>query len=146
MCFFISAPLDAEDRAFTRTWSAVPNDTQFSKEGIKFLLSLMVTLAVKDLEARGVKEVGLHITDWHRAMLNALAAKFLGAQRQRCVKHKMSNVLSYLPTKHRDAIGQELRAMFYQESREEAEQLALAFCEKYRREHPSEAGHTPKAG
>jgi putative transposase len=91
----------------------------------------------EDLKGRGVKEVGLLITDGHQAMLNALAAKFPGVARQRCVKHKMENVLGYLPKKHRDVVGEELRAIFYQEKREDAERVALAWCEKYRREYPS---------
>ena len=92
---------------------------------------------LEDLKSRGVREVGLLITDGHQAMLNALSAKFPGVKRQRCVKHKMANVLSYIPKKHQDAIGEELKAIFYQEDWEKAEQLAHAFCEKYRRDYPS---------
>ena len=91
----------------------------------------------EDLKHRGVKEVGLLITDGHQAMLNALSAKFPGVARQRCVKHKMENVLGYLPKKHREVVGEELKAIFYQEKREDAERVALAWCEKYRREYPS---------
>jgi putative transposase len=91
----------------------------------------------EDLKHRGVREVGLLITDGHQAMLSALSAKFPGVARQRCVKHKMENVLGYLPKKHRDVVGEELKAIFYQEKREDAERVALAWCEKYRREYPS---------
>jgi putative transposase len=91
----------------------------------------------EDLKHRGVKEVGLLITDGHQAMLNAISAKFPGVARQRCVKHKMENVLGYLPKKHREVVGEELKAIFYQEKREDAERVALAWCEKYRREYPS---------
>lgn len=91
----------------------------------------------EDLKHRGVREVGLAITDGHQAMLNALSAKFPGVKRQRCIKHKMENVLGYLPKKHRTVVGEELKAIFYQENREKAEQIALAWCEKYRREYPS---------
>jgi transposase-like protein len=65
----------------------------------------------EDLKVRGVQEVGLLITDGHQAMLNALSAKFPGVKRQRCIKHKISNVLGYfyLPKKHRDVIGEERR-------------------------------------
>lgn len=92
---------------------------------------------LEDLKRRGVQEVGLLITDGHQAMLNALAAKFPGVARQRCIKHKMENVLGYLPKKHREVVGEELKAIFYQEKREDAERVALAWCEKYRREYPS---------
>ena len=91
----------------------------------------------EDLKARGVREVGLLITDGHQAMLNALASKFPGVQRQRCVKHKMSNVLGYLPKKHREVIGEDLKAIFYQESEEDARRVADAFRLKYERDYPS---------
>lgn len=90
-----------------------------------------------NLKERGVKEVGLLITDGGKAMLNALSSQFPGVQRQRCVKHKMENVLSYIPKKQREVVGEELKAIFYQESREKAEELAHAWCEKYRREYPT---------
>jgi transposase-like protein len=63
----------------------------------------------EDLKHRGVREVGLAITDGHQAMLNALSAKFPGVARQRCVKHKMENVLGYLPKKHREVVGEEAK-------------------------------------
>jgi putative transposase len=91
----------------------------------------------EDLKARGVEEVGLLITDGGKAMLNALSSKFPGVKRQRCVKHKMENVLSYVPKKQREAVGEELKAIFYQESREKAEEMAHAWCQKYRREYPT---------
>lgn len=91
----------------------------------------------ENLRVRGVKEVGLAITDGNQAMLNAVGAKFPGVPRQRCIKHKMENVLGYVPKKQRDVVGGELKAIFYQENREDAEQVALAFCEKYRRAYPS---------
>lgn len=90
-----------------------------------------------NLKERGVKEVGLLITDGGQAMLNALSSKFPTVARQRCVKHKMENVLSYVPKKQREAVAEELKAIFYQENREKAEQVALAWCEKYQREYPT---------
>ncbi len=91
----------------------------------------------EDLKRRGVKEIGLWITDGNQAMLNALAAKFPDAPRQRCVKHKLDNVLSAIPEKQRDPIEPELKAIFYQESRQEADQLVVAFCEKFAQTYPS---------
>ncbi len=93
---------------------------------------------LEDLKRRGVKEIGLWITDGHQAMLNALALKFSQSPRQRCVHHKIENVLSYVPEKQRDAVEPELKAIFYQQDREHADQLAAAFCEKF-------VGHYPTA-
>lgn len=90
-----------------------------------------------DLKRRGVQQVDLWITDGNQAMINALELKFSAAQRQRCVKHKMENVLSYVPQSQREIVRPELRAIFYQESREKADQEVLAFCEKFALLYPS---------
>lgn len=87
--------------------------------------------ALEDLKQRGIETVDLWITDGNQAMLNALKRKFPDAARQRCVKHKMENVLSYVPEKQREQVEPELKAIFYQESREKADQEVAAFCEKY---------------
>ena len=90
-----------------------------------------------EIKARGVQTVDLWVTDGHQAMLNAIALKFPAAQRQRCVIHTMKNIESHVPEKHREAIHAELRAIFYQASRLQADQLAAAFIEKYRGQYPS---------
>jgi transposase-like protein len=90
-----------------------------------------------DLKRRGVPHVDLWITDGLQAMLNALKAKFPGSQRQRCVKHKMDNVLSYIPEKQRAQVEPELKAIFYQDSRTQADQHLAAFVEKYEAIYPT---------
>ena len=86
---------------------------------------------MEDLKQLGVKEIGLWISDGNQALLNAIAAKFATAPRQRCVAHKMDNVLSYIPTKQHEQIKTELRALFYQKDRESPDQAVTAFIEKY---------------
>jgi putative transposase len=90
-----------------------------------------------DLKARGVKAIGLWISDGNKAMLNAIAAKFGSTPRQRCVVHKMDNVLSYIPTKQQEQLKPELRALFYQKDRQAANQAVAAFIEKYQQVYPS---------
>jgi putative transposase len=92
---------------------------------------------LEDLKRRGVQHIGLWITDGHQAMLNAVEAKFPASQRQRCVKHKMDNVLSYIPDKQRNQVEPELKAIFYQDSREQANQQVAAFVEKYEPIYPT---------
>jgi transposase-like protein len=92
---------------------------------------------LSDIQARGVEQVDLWITDGDQAMLNAIARKFPASKRQRCVKHKMDNILSHIPEKQREAVRLELRAIFYQENRAKAEQVAAAFTEKYPTIYPS---------
>src|SRR5205823_14818234 len=57
--------------------------------------------------------------------------------RQRCVVHKMDNVLSYIPTQQQEQIKPELRALFYQKDRQAADQAVAAFIEKYQKIYPS---------
>jgi len=90
-----------------------------------------------DLDDRGVKEVGLWITDGNQATINALEAKFPDSARQRCIKHKMDNVLSYVPKKQRGPVRLELKAIFYQKDREAAEQEVAAFCAKFEPVYPT---------
>lgn len=92
---------------------------------------------LEDLRRRGVKDIGLWITDGNQAMLNAVAAKFSQTPRQRCVKHKIDNVLGYVPEKQRETVEPELRAIFYQDSRTQADQAAAAFCEKFAANYPT---------
>jgi putative transposase len=90
-----------------------------------------------DIKARGVETVDLWVTDGHQAMLNAIALKFPTSQRQRCVIHKMKNIESHVPEKHRETIHTELRVIFYQKNRVQADQAAAAFVAKYRSQYPS---------
>jgi transposase-like protein len=90
-----------------------------------------------DLKRRGVQQVDLWVTDGNQAMLNAISLKFSASQRQRCVKHKMDNVLGYVPTSQQASVEPELKAIFYQDDREKADQAVAAFIEKYRKTYPT---------
>ncbi len=90
-----------------------------------------------DLKARGVQQVDLWITDGNQATINAIEARFPTSQRQRCIHHKMDNVLGYLPQKKQEQIKPELRAIFYQKNREAADQTVAAFCQKYAADYPT---------
>lgn len=92
---------------------------------------------LSDLQRRGLQSVGLWITDGNQAMLNALAAKFPTTPRQRGVKHKLANVLSYIPKAQQAEVEPELKAIFYQSSRAKADQVWAAFCEKYEKIYPT---------
>jgi transposase-like protein len=92
---------------------------------------------LEDLKRRGVQGIGLWITDGNQATINAIESKFSDSRRQRCVKHKMDNVLGYIPKGQHDQVEPELKAIFYQDSREQADQEVVAFCEKFQALYPS---------
>ena len=90
-----------------------------------------------DLKARGVKAIDLWVSDGNQAMLGAISKKFPDSARQRCVVHKMDNVLSYVPTKQQEQLKPELKALFYQKDRQAADQAVAAFIEKYQQVYPT---------
>jgi Transposase, Mutator family len=90
-----------------------------------------------DLKARGVKEIGLWVSDGGQAMLSAIGAKFATMPRQRCVMRKMENVLSYVPQKQREQIEPERVSLFYQKGWKGADQAVAAFVEKYQKIYPT---------
>src|SRR5260221_5978576 len=92
---------------------------------------------LQDLKDRGVKEVGVWVSDGNQAMLGAISKQFPASARQRCVVHKMDNVLSHVPTKQQEQLKPELRALFYQKDREAADQAIAAFIEKNQKVYPT---------
>jgi putative transposase len=90
-----------------------------------------------DLIARGIKAIDLWVSDGNQAMIKAMTATFAASRRQRCVMHKLENVLSYVPQKQREHVEPELKAVFYQKNRQEADQAVAAFVEKYRTIYPT---------
>lgn len=92
---------------------------------------------LENLKQRGVKDIGLWVSDGNQAMLNAITKKFPDSARQRCVLHKMDNVLSYVPTKQQEQLKPELKALFYQKDRQAADQAVAAFIEKYQQIYPT---------
>lgn len=90
-----------------------------------------------NLKERGLQQVDLWITDGNQAMMNAIERKCFHARRQRCIRHKMANVLGYVPKEQHDRVEPELRAIFYQENLEKAQQTAAAFLLKYETVYPS---------
>jgi transposase-like protein len=90
-----------------------------------------------NLKERGVSQVDLWITDGNQAMINAISIKYSQSKRQRCIKHKMENILGYIPKKQQDVIQSEIRSIFYQTNREKADQEVAAFITKYETVYPS---------
>ena len=83
------------------------------------------------------RNVDLWITDGNKAMLNAIAKKFSESQRQRCIKHKMENVLGYIPEKLQDQVRPELKAIFYQTGREKGRSRSSPLSSPSTRSHQS---------
>ena len=62
---------------------------------------------LQDLRTRGVTEVDLIVTDGHEGLLAAIAALFTATPRQRCLVHKLRNVMSAIPKREHEQIAAE---------------------------------------
>jgi transposase-like protein len=92
---------------------------------------------LQDLKDRGLASIDLWITDGNQTMINAVQIKYPEAKRQRCVKHKIENVLGYIPKTQQEQVRPELLAIFYQLNQEKAQQEAAAFMAKYETIYPT---------
>lgn len=85
-----------------------------------------------DLKQRGVESAELWISDGGPAVIGAIEAKFPGAMRQRCVVHKVDNILAYVPQSKQGDVRNELNRIFYTaESKKQAQQEVEAFVLKW---------------
>jgi transposase-like protein len=89
-----------------------------------------------EIKARGVRVVDLWVTDGNQAMRSAITRKFPDSRRQRCMRHKLENVLAHVPEKQRASVQAAFKAIFYRDHRDQANQEAAAFRERYRELYP----------
>jgi len=66
-----------------------------------------------DMEERGLKPPALVVTDGNPGLIKALKTTWKGVPRQRCIAHKIRNVLSRLPKKQQAEVKQAMRKIFY---------------------------------
>lgn len=97
-----------------------------------------------DLEGRGMKAPALVIHDGNQGMIKALRCVWKDVPRQRCIAHKIRNVLDRVPKKHQGRVKRELVKVFYAASLEEALAQVKVFAEKFGKEFPAACGTLAK--
>lgn len=91
---------------------------------------------LQDLQDRGVREVLLIVADGLTGLPEAVAAVFPQAQFQRCIVHQVRNTLAKVRRAHRQAVADDLKTIYQQETKEAAEQALDAVAAKWRRQYP----------
>jgi transposase-like protein len=97
-----------------------------------------------DLEGRGMKAPSLAIHDGNQGLIRALRSVWKQVPRQRCIAHKIRNVLERVPKKHQGRVKRELVKVFYAASLEEALAQVKLFAEKFGKEFPACCGTLAK--
>jgi transposase-like protein len=93
---------------------------------------------VVDLKRRGLADPLLVVSDGNHGVITAIDTYFKTSYRQRCVKHKMDNVLDAIPKEKHDEVRPKLNRIFYgATSLEQAKDALQAFKREYAKIYPS---------
>ncbi len=91
-----------------------------------------------DLKGRGLKDPLLVVSDGNAGVIAAIESNMPTAWRQRCVRHKVENVLECVPKEKQDDVREDLDKIFYGATSLEQAKLAVAeFKRRYRNVYPS---------
>lgn len=93
-----------------------------------------------DMLRRGLRQPLLAISDGGRGVGAAIQTRFPKADRQRCIAHKLRNIMVKLPRDVASEILLEFKAVYYAADRNTAEALAAELTEKYAQTYPSALG------
>ena len=66
-----------------------------------------------DLKRRGLKDPLLVVSDGNDGAINGIEKYFPTSWRQRCVRHKVENVLESVPKEKHDEVREALNRIFY---------------------------------
>jgi putative transposase len=93
---------------------------------------------VYDMKSRGLKDPLLVVSDGNHGVVTAIDTYFPTAWRQRCVRHKVDNVLECVPKENQEDVREDLDRIFYGATSLEQAKMAIAdFNKKYRKIYPS---------
>lgn len=93
---------------------------------------------IVDLKKRGLADPLLCISDGNMGLCSMIDKYFQTSYRQRCVKHKMENVLTQIPKEKHGEVLPKLNRIFYgATSLEQAKQNLAAFKREYAKIYPS---------
>jgi transposase-like protein len=93
---------------------------------------------VSDLKSRGLKDPILCVSDGNAGLINSIDSNFSTSLRQRCVKHKMENILDAAPKENHQKLRKALNSIFYgASSLEQAKLFIKEFKKQYTKKFPS---------
>jgi len=90
------------------------------------------------LKQRGLKDPILCISDGNQGVINAINSNFPTSLRQRCVKHKVENILDTVPKENQKDLRKKLNTIFYgATSLEQAKLFIKEFKKTYSKKFPT---------
>jgi transposase-like protein len=92
---------------------------------------------LQDLITRGLRAPQLVISDGNAGLLRAVGEAWPETAVQRCIAHRMRNVLDKTPKAQREAVHRDLKTIFFAGSEAEARQMVNQFTTKWGATLPS---------
>jgi len=86
---------------------------------------------LQDMVSRGLRVPKLVVCDGNPGLLRAVGETWPEVAIQRCIAHRMRNILERVPKAHRERVKESLREIFYAEGEASARLMADAFVEKW---------------
>lgn len=86
---------------------------------------------------RGLRQPLALISDGHKGLKNAITRVFPQARRQRCIAHKLRNILNKVPRHVQREVKDLVKMVYYAADRDTAEYIAGQVIEKYSELYPS---------
>lgn len=92
---------------------------------------------IRDMQRRGLNVPVLITTDGAPGLIRAVKEAWSKSLRQRCLVHKMRNVLAKVPDYDHDEVKAMVKSAYYAPNREVAEMIASDLLERYQDKYPS---------
>jgi transposase-like protein len=91
----------------------------------------------EEMQTRGLRQPLMITSDGAKGLTKAISRSFPHSDRQRCIVHKLRNIMSKVPNEHHDEILAAVKAVYYAPDRETADILSTNFINKYSEQFPS---------
>jgi putative transposase len=91
----------------------------------------------EEMLSRGLRQPLLVISDGDKGLIKAIAGSFPRAKRQRCIAHKMRNLMNKVPKEIQSEIKTQVHDVYYACDRQSAEVLSSKFIDKYVDKYPA---------
>lgn len=91
----------------------------------------------EDMIKRGLRQPVMVVSDGSQSLINAIEKKFPLSERQRCIAHKMRNILAKVPKEYNEEVKQAVTAVYYAPEHSTAELLAGDFVERFSKRFPA---------
>ena len=92
---------------------------------------------IRDMQARGLQEPVLVTIDGAPGLIRAVEEAWPNSLRQRCLAHKIRNVIDKVPKDAQAELKAMVHSAYYAPNREVAEMIAKDLLERYQDQYPS---------